>query len=124
VNFIIEPDVAFYKARMLSSFYETFLKNDENILTSNNGFFLSKNIILEKMPARVFKILETFDYQPKKIKNQFKILNINVLNVVQRNFPFSTQQVRTALNLKEGGELFLICTLVNERKVVWLAEKY
>ena len=75
------------------------------------------------MPARVFKILETFDYQPKKIKNQFKILNINALNVVQRNFPFSTQQVRTALNLKEGGELFLICTLVNERKVVWLAEK-
>lgn len=122
-NFIIEPDVAFYKARMLPSFYEVFLKNDEALLTSNNGFFLSKNTQSKTMPARVFKILETFDYHPKKIKTQLKALNINTLNVVQRNFPFSTQQIRTVLNVKEGGELFLICTLVNSQKVVWLAER-
>lgn len=122
-NFIIEPDVAFYKARMLSSFYDVFLNNDEAFMTSNNGFFLSKNKDSEKIPARIFRILETWDYHPKKIKAQLKSLNINTLNVVQRNFPFSTQQVRTALNVKEGGDLFLICTLVNGQKVVWLAEK-
>ncbi len=122
-NFIIEPDVAFYKARMLSSFYEVFLKKIEASLTSNNGFFLSKNTLSENMPARIFKILEIWDYHPKKIKAQLKALNINALNVVQRNFPFSTQQIRTALNVKEGGDLFLICTLVNDKKVAWLAQR-
>ena len=123
MNFINEPDVAFYKARMLPSFYDVFLKNNEAFLTSKNGFFLSKSIGSEKISARVFKILETWEYHPKKIKGQLKTLNINTLNVVQRNFPFSTQQIRTALNVKEGGDLFLICTLVNSQKVVWLAEK-
>ena len=78
---------------------------------------------LENLPARIFKVINTWIYNPKKIKTQLKSLNINALNVVQRNFPFSTQQIRTALNVKEGGELFLICTLLNGDKMVWLAEK-
>ena len=123
VVFIIEPDVAFYKARMLSSFYDVFLKNKEAILTASNGFFLSKNMKEEQIPARTFKVIETWIYNPKKIKAQLKYLNINALNVVQRNFPFSTQQIRTALNVKEGGDLFLICTLVQGDKMVWLAER-
>ena len=57
-KFIIEPDVAFYKARMLPSFYDHFLKNDDTNLTAPNGFFLSKTNNSEQMPARVFKILD------------------------------------------------------------------
>ncbi len=123
VVFIIEPDVAFYKARMLPSFYDVFLKNNESFLTASNGFFLTKTRGIETIPARTFKVIETWIYNPKKIKVQLKSLNINALNVVQRNFPFSTQQIRTALNVKEGGDLFLICTVVNGDKMVWLAEK-
>lgn len=122
-KFIIEPDVAFYKARMLPSFYDHFLKNDDTNLTASNGFFLSKTKKSEQMPARVFKILDVFEYQPKKISQNLKSLNINALNVVQRNFPFSTQQIRTALKVKEGGDFFLICTLVKDKKMAWLAER-
>lgn len=123
VKFIIEPDVAFYKARMLPSFYDQFLKNDDTNLTAPNGFFLSKTKKSEQMPARIFKILDTFDYQPKRISQKLKSLNINALNAVQRNFPFSTQQIRTALKVKEGGDFFLICTLVKDKKMAWLAER-
>ena len=123
VKYIIEPDVAFYKARMLPSFYDHILKNDDTNLTASNGFFLSKTKKSEQMPARVFKILDVFEYQPKKINQNLKSLNINALNVVQRNFPFSTQQIRTALKVKEGGDFFLICTLVKDKKMAWLAER-
>ena len=123
VSFIIEPDVAFYKARMLPSFYDAFLSHSEPLLTASNGFFLSKIKVENSIPARIFSIKETFDYQPKKIISYLKSLNINALNVVQRNFPFSTQQIRTALKVKEGGDLFLICTLVNDKKMACLAER-
>jgi SAM-dependent methyltransferase len=129
---IIEPDVAFYKARFLPTFFAYFADAEKAYLTASNGFVLSTECpVLEHqfremgIPAsRVFKILEVFDYQPKKIIERLKLLKINALNVVQRNFPFTTQQVRTALKLKEGGELFLICTLVDGKKVAYLAERH
>ena len=123
IVFIIEPDVAFYKARMLPSFYDVFLKNNEVVLTASNGFFISKSTDSEKIPARIFKIMDTWIYNPKKIRTQLKSLNINALNVVQRNFPFSAQQIRTTLKLKEGGDLYLICTVVNGDKMALLAQK-
>lgn len=123
VEYVVEPDVAFYKARMLSTFSDCFLANNDISMTSINGFFLSKNKLEHSLPARVFKIIETFDYQPKKIVTKLKQLNINALNVIQRDFSFSTQQIRTALKIKEGGDLFLICTVLEGKKMAWLAEK-
>ncbi len=130
-SLLIEPDVAFYKARLLPSFFSFFLDENKDVATALNGFFLTNDMpVLESQfremgipTARVFRILETFDYQPKKIIERLKHLNINALNVVQRNFPFTTQQIRTALKVKEGGDLFLICTLVGDKKMAWLAEK-
>ena len=131
-DYLIEPDVAFYKARFLPTFFAYFMDTEKAFLTSSNGFILSTECpILEHqfremgIPAsRVFKILETFDYQPKKIIERLKLLKFNALNIVQRNFPFTTQQIRTALKVKEGGEMFLICSVVNEKKMAWLAQRY
>jgi hypothetical protein len=131
-TYIVEPDVAFYKARFLHTFFSYFFHADKSFLTATNGFVLSTECpVLELqfremgIPAcRIFNILETFDYQPKKIIERLKLLKINALNVVQRNFPFTTQQIRTALKVKEGGELFLICTLLEGKKVAYLAERH
>jgi THUMP domain-like/Conserved hypothetical protein 95 len=129
---LIEPDVAFYKARFLPTFFAYYLNINQSFLTASNGFVLSTECpVLERQfremgipSCRVFKILETFDYQPKKIMERFKALSIKTLNVVQRNFPFSTQDIRTALKVKEGGDLFLICTLLNGKKKAWLAQRH
>jgi hypothetical protein len=131
-TYLIEPDVAFYKARFLSTFFAYYLDENNAFLTAPNGFVLSTEIpVLEHQfremgipSARIFKIIEKFDYQPKKIIEKLKFLKINALNVVQRNFPFSTQQIRTALKVKEGGELFLICTTLKDKKTAWLAERF
>ena len=124
-NYIIEPDVAFYKARFLENIPPQYFDENSTILTASNGFFLSNDI--EKttdFPARIFRIEATFSYQPKRIMAYLKTEKITALNVVQRNFPFSTADIRTALRVREGGDWFLICTLFQGEKRAWLAKKF
>jgi 16S rRNA G966 N2-methylase RsmD len=126
-RYIIEPDVAFYKARFLD-FLEigTPQYKDEKttILTAPNGFFLFNNVDkMQDFPSRIFQIEQTFNYQPKRISAFLKSEKINALNVVQRNFPFSAADIRTALKVKEGGDWFLICTIFQGEKWAWLAKR-
>jgi hypothetical protein len=130
-NYIIEPDVAFYKARFLEftpppdNFGTSpYFDPKTTILTASNGFFLSNNIEnLHDFPARIFHIEAAFTYQPKKILAFLKAEHITALNVVQRNFPFAAADIRTALKVREGGDWFLICTVFQGEKWAWLAKK-
>jgi THUMP domain-like/Conserved hypothetical protein 95 len=123
-NYIVEPDVAFYKARFLENTPPQYFDPKTTILTASNGFFLSNNIEnLHDFPARIFHIEAAFTYQPKKILAYLKAEKIKALNVVQRNFPFSAADIRTALKVREGGDWFLICTVFKGEKWAWLAKK-
>jgi hypothetical protein len=123
-RYIIEPDVAFYKARFLETGTPQYMDEKTTILTASNGFFLSNNVDkMQDFPSRIFKIEQTFNYQPKRISAFLKSEKINALNVVQRNFPFSAADIRTALKVKEGGDWFLICTLFQGEKWAFLAKK-
>jgi THUMP domain-like/Conserved hypothetical protein 95 len=123
-NYIIEPDVAFYKARFLENIPPQYFDEKTTILTASNGFFLSNNVDnLHDFPARIFHIEAAFNYQPKKILAYLKAEKITALNVVQRNFPFSAADIRTALKVREGGDWFLICTVSQGEKWAWLAKK-
>ncbi len=123
-NYIVEPDVAFYKVRFLENAPPQYFDEKSTILTASNGFFLSNNV--EKtldFPARIFHIEQAFNYQPKRISAYLKTEKITALNVVQRNFPFSTANIRTALKMREGGDFFLICTVFQGEKWVFLAKR-
>jgi hypothetical protein len=123
-SYIIEPDVAFYKARFLEFTPPQYFDPKTTILTANNGFFLSNNIEnLHDFPARIFHIEAAFTYQPKKILPFLKAKKITALNVVQRNFPYSAADIRAALKVREGGDWFLICTVFQGEKWAWLAKK-
>jgi THUMP domain-like/Conserved hypothetical protein 95 len=123
-NYIIEPDVAFYKARFLEFTPPQYFEQKTTILTASNGFFLSNNVdqCLD-FPARIFHIEAAFTYQPKKISAFLKTEKITALNVVQRNFPYSAADIRAALKVREGGDWFLICTVFQGEKWAWLAKK-
>jgi THUMP domain-like/Conserved hypothetical protein 95 len=123
-KYIIEPDVAFYKARFLEKIPPQYFDEKSTNLTASHGFFLSNTI--EKtldLPARIFQIHQAFSYQPKRISAFLKSEKIGALNVVQRNFPFSAAAIRTALKVKEGSDWFLICTLFQGEKWAFLAKR-
>jgi 16S rRNA G966 N2-methylase RsmD len=123
-SYVVEPDVAFYKARFLDFTSPQYFDPKTTILTASNGFFLSNNVDnLYDFPARIFRIEAIFNYQPKKILAYLKAEKITTLNVVQRNFPFSAADIRTALKVREGGDWFLICTIFEGEKWAWLAKK-
>jgi 16S rRNA G966 N2-methylase RsmD len=123
-NYLIEPDVAFYKARFFEKGSPQYMDEKSTILTASNGFFLSNSIDnLHDFPSRIFQIEQTFNYQPKRISAFLKSEKINALNVVQRNFPFSAADIRAALKVKEGGDWFLICTLFQGEKWAFLAKR-
>lgn len=124
VNYIIEPDVAFYKARLLDNIPPQYFTENEPILTASNGFFLSNNVReIVNFPARIFRVEAASEYQPKRISAYLKTKKITALNVVQRNFPFSAADIRTALRVREGGDWFLICTIFQGEKKAWLARR-
>ena len=124
-NYIVEPDVAFYKARFLDNIPPQYFDEKSTILTASNGFLLTSDV--KKMfdfPARIFRIEAAFLYQPKRIAAHLKTEKITALNVVQRNFPFSAADIRTALRVQEGSDYFLICTLFQGEKWAWLTKRY
>jgi THUMP domain-like/Conserved hypothetical protein 95 len=123
-NYIIEPDVAFYKARFFENRTPQYMDEKTTILTASNGFFLSNNVEkISAFPCRIFQIEQSFTYQPKRISAFLKAEKITALNVVQRNFPFSAADIRTALKVKEGGDWFLICTIFQGEKWAFLAKR-
>jgi hypothetical protein len=123
-SYIIEPDVAFYKARFLEFIPPQYFEQKTTILTASNGFFLSNNVDnLHDFPTRIFHVEAAFTYQPKKILAFLKAEHITALNVVQRNFPYSAADIRAALKVREGGDCFLICTVFQGEKWAWLAKK-
>ena len=123
-SYLIEPDVAFYKARFLEFTPPQYFDQKTTSLTASNGFFLSNNVDkFHDFPARIFHIEAAFIYQPKKISAYLKAEKITTLNVVQRNFPYSAADIRAALKVREGGDWFLICTIFQGEKWAWLAKK-
>lgn len=124
-NYIIEPDVAFYKARFLENIPPQYFDEKNTILTASNGFLLTSIVkTIVDFPARIFHIEATFPYHPKRISAHLKAEKITALNVVQRNFPFSAADIRTALRIQEGGDYFLICTVFQGEKWAWLGKRY
>ncbi len=121
-KFILEPDVAFYKARMVTSLFAQHYAHLAGTLTASDGFFLSENAVAN-FPGRVFKIITALPYQPKKLITLLKQEKIGQINIVQRNFPAATADIRAALRVKEGGERFLIATMVAGERVCWIAER-
>lgn len=123
--YIYEPDVAFYKARLCSTFFEKYYTNQVIQIHNEQGFAFS-DVLLPAFPGRIFLIKKDFSYQPKALISFFKEKKITQLNILQRNFPFSAQQIAKSLKIKEGGSDFLICTLDNkgEKKAFWAERIY
>lgn len=120
--YIYEPDVAFYKARMVSALFANDYANYVGFLSHTQGFFFST----EKIPnfaGRMFQVLEMWEYQPKKIKAFCEKNNILKVNILQRNFPFSTENIRTSIKIKEGGTRFLLCTNLEAKNYTFYCER-
>lgn len=73
-------------------------------------------------PGRVFQVREVFDFSSKWLKQIAKTLPR--ANITTRNFKLSADEIRSRGKIKDGGNIYLFATTMNNGKaVVILAEK-
>lgn len=115
-SFLYEPNAAIMKSGLFSSLATSY---ELGKLHPNTHLFTS--IELKDFPGRRFKILEQLAYNRKKIN---KKIGRSKANISIRNFPESVANLRKTFKIKDGGDVYLFfTTLENERKVVLICEK-
>ncbi|HET8839191.1 MAG TPA: class I SAM-dependent methyltransferase [Flavobacteriaceae bacterium] len=116
LNYLYEPNSAILKSGMFN-----LLSANLNIpkLHPNSHLYTSENRI--DFPGRIFRIQQTLAFKPKMLKKELKMEKANIST---RNFPKSVEQLKSQLNLKDGGEQYLFFTTdLNEKKIVLNCEK-
>ncbi|TAE44051.1 MAG: hypothetical protein EAZ89_21800, partial [Bacteroidetes bacterium] len=122
LSFLHEPDAAFYKARCLPQLMTQTYSSSAIYLNHPEGFYFADQV-LPDFPGRVFRLKMSLGWHPRAVKKQLKTLGITRTNVLQRKFSLSAQAIREALDIREGGDLFLIATEIEGERQLFLAER-
>ena len=121
-KYLYEPDVAVYKARALPQLMQQHFPELKGGWNDPMGFFFSNTKIATDFPGRVWSIRERFPYKPKQLKKWLKQNKIRKAHILRREFPFSVKDIRKQLQISEGGDLYLICTLMEGEKSVFVGK--
>lgn len=112
-KYLIEPLSGILKAGAFNLFATNFgLKKLEK-----NSHLYTGNEIPERIPGRVFKVIQEIAPRKQEIKNLFPTGKVNV---ICRNYVQGAEDLKKKLGLKDGGEDFLIGTKTQSGfKVFW-----
>lgn len=108
--FVLEPDVAFYKAGLGPQLLQKYFPELGGAFSHWDGYYFSPIPAPADFPGRCFRIRSSMPYKPGPLKKWLKQTGVKQLNVIKRHFPSSTAAIRKQLGITEGGEDFLICT--------------
>ncbi len=104
--YLYEADVAFYKTRLVTEFFDA----QEDLTGAMNhpqGYFLSE-AIHDQVIAKVFQVLDQWPFKPKKLKQILRQREIKQLEIIRRNFDLPVKTVYDKLGLKPGGQQYLV----------------
>ena len=117
-NYLYEPHAALMKAgcfKLLTERYDVLkLHKNSNLYTSDQR--------IPDFPGRVFEV-EGWELYGKKVK-QTLLDGVEKASLAVRNFPLSVAELRKALKMGDGDEVYLFfTTLKGEKKVVVKTKK-
>jgi hypothetical protein len=107
-KFLYEPSASILKAGAFKLIAEKFGLRK---LASNTHLYTSTSFIPD-FPGKIFQI-ECLNPDSKQLKEQLPDAQVNVIS---RNYPLSTDEIRKKWNLRDGGEKFLIGFSTAKRK--------
>lgn len=111
-KYLYEPRSAILKAGAFKLFGQRFGLNK---LHSQTHLYTSQ-ILASEIPARKFLIDEVLPFKWKYLKRRFQR---KAAHVATRNFLLTVAQIRKAIGLREGGDVFLFfCTDMEGSKIV------
>jgi len=115
LKWIYEPNASLLKA---GAFKTIVVRYGISKLHPSTHLYTSTERI-DAFPGRTFRIREHLKMD-KSIKAVFPN---GYANILTRNYPLSVEEIKKKTGLKEGGELYLICTQSEKEKHVLLAER-
>ncbi|MDW3645564.1 MAG: RsmD family RNA methyltransferase [Bacteroidia bacterium] len=119
ISYVWDADPAFYKARLTEQLLAKYFPDSAGFIETSKGFFFSSEAAASDFPGRIFKVKASLPYKPKVLKKHFKSAGIKRAEIIRRDFPFSTKDIRKQLGLDAGGETYLLaCMIKGERKIL------
>lgn len=112
-HYLYEPNAAVMKTGAYKWVSECFgvLK-----LHKNSHLYTSETLV-HNFAGRIFEVEDWADYN-KKVKSTL-LAGVDKANLAVRNFPLSVDELRKALKITEGGEVYLFATTLRDgRKVM------
>lgn len=108
VKYLIEPYASVLKAGAFRSFGKRFgLKK----LHPNSHLYACEDLP-EKIPGRIFEVIQEISNPKKELKQLFPAGKVNVIT---RNYALSSDELKKKYKLQDGGKEFLIGTKVGEK---------
>jgi hypothetical protein len=121
LKYLYEPNKAITKAHLIEEVAEKFHLQKLNRETS----FLTSDDIIQSHQD-LFRILEVIHFAPfslKEIKQELSDKNISRVNIITKRFPQKPLELYKKLKIKEGGDIFLIITIVSSEKYYFILAK-
>jgi len=111
-EYLYEPNASLLKAGAFSIVSQSF-----NLLKLHpNSHLYTSDQFLPDFPGRIFQVESFFQFHSKELKSQLK--NILKANITIRNFPNTVNEIRKKTSLREGGDIYLFATTLNDGKKV------
>ena len=104
-NYLVVPDVALKKARLVAH----HLRNRADLFSNNGYGFATERP--DGIIGEVFAISEIAPYNPRKLKKELKGSRITVM---KHEFPHSSAQIMKQLNVKEGDDMRIAFTKIGD----------
>lgn len=116
-KYIYDPNVSLLKGGAFKTVAQTY-----NIAKLHRNTHLYTNSeIIKKFPGRVFEVIKELRLSAKEVADN---IPNGKAHVIVRNYPLGSQELQKKLQLKEGGELFVIAlTKCDEKKTLLLCHR-
>jgi hypothetical protein len=106
--YLYEPDVAFYKGRLVPYVAQALEQGD--LFWDQTDGYLFSTTFLPDFPGRKMRLYEAFPFKPKAIKKTFQQRKLKRANISRRVFSTSIHELRQRFHLEDGGDVFLFFT--------------
>jgi 16S rRNA G966 N2-methylase RsmD len=117
-TFLYEPNPSILKA---GGFNSVAQQHKVSKLQASSHLYTSNEIVRE-FPGRIFTIKHIIGYNKKEVQ---AIVPGGKANIQTRNFPDSVENIRKKTGLKDGGNIFIFATTLQDAsKVLIVCEKY
>ncbi len=116
-RYLIVPDVALYKARLIDRVFGPDVRR-----TSQTGYCFADRIPTGLL-GRAYPITDVFPFRPKTLKKLFRERGIDRLTMLKKDFPLSTSAIASQLGIREGGTLTAAFTQIDGERLLFLLGK-